>query len=447
MQPIRSTLSRNLGRSLLVATLGTACLAQAQSTTAAPTVADVQKNLDLVWTLTAAILVFFMQAGFALVELGLTRAKNSINIIMKNFLDFCVASVGFFAVGYAFMFGPSLGGWLGWGDFALAGRDLNDGAWTFLIFQTVFAGTAATIVSGAMAERTKFVGYLLYSAAISVLIYPVFGHWAWGGFAPGATTQGWLQQLGYIDFAGSGVVHLVGGSAALAGIIVVKAREGRFGKDGKPRLIVGHNMPLAALGVFILWFCWFGFNAGSTVAGTAAIGRIAVNTNLAACIGALAAMTYVWKLHGRPDIGVTLNGALGGLVAITAGCHTVSAPSALAIGAIAGVLTAYVGDLLEKLRLDDAVGAVPVHFANGIWGVLAVAIFNENGFSLKLLGVQALGAATGATFSFVGCYLIFRLIEKTVGLRATRIEQEEGLDFHEHAASAYPDFSTSEQRL
>ena len=428
---------------LLAALPAVALAAETPAPTAeanAAAIESVQINLNMVWTLVAAILVFFMQAGFALVELGLTRAKNSINIIMKNFLDFAAASIGFFLVGYAVMFGPSLGGVIGWGDFAMAGIDSNDQQWTLLIFQTVFAGTAATIVSGAMAERTKFIGYIVYSLFISILVYPVFGHWAWG-------EGGWLKALGYHDFAGSGVVHLVGGAAALAGIMVVKAREGRFGKDGKPRLIVGHNMPLTALGVFILWFCWFGFNAGSTVTGDLSIGRIAVNTNLAAAAGAIMAMASIWRVHGRPDVGVTLNGALGGLVAITAGCDAVSPLSALAIGAIAGLLTTWSCVLLEKLRLDDAVGAVPVHGVNGYWGVVAVAVFSESGFNAGFLGVQFLGATVAALFSFFGALAIFKVIDATVGLRASRLEQEEGLDFHEHAASAYPDFSTSEQRL
>jgi Amt family ammonium transporter len=438
--------TRFLQRALpLLATAGLASAAMAQSETADPEVVAttaemVQINLNVVWTLAAAILVFFMQAGFALVELGFTRAKNSINIIMKNFMDFCVASVGFFVIGYAVMFGDSIGGILGANGFMLLGEPADSEKWAFLIFQTVFAGTAATIVAGAMAERTKFVGYIIFSALISIVVYPVFGHWAWN-------ENGWLGGLGFHDFAGSGVVHMVGGAAALAGIIVVGARQGRFGRDGRPRLIVGHNMPLAALGVFILWFAWFGFNAGSTTEGIKEIGRIAVNTNLAAAVGAITAMVSIWRVHGRPDIGVTLNGALGGLVGITAGCDTVTAPSAMAVGAIAGILTTWSSVLMEKRQLDDAVGAVPVHFVNGIWGLVAVAIFNENGFSLGSLGVQVLGAVVGAGFAFGTCYAIFRVINATIGLRATKLEQEEGLDFHEHAASAYPDFNTSEQRL
>ncbi len=424
--------------------------------TAAPAAADsdavatIQLNINAVWITMAAALVFFMQAGFCLVELGLTRAKNAINICMKNFLDFCAGTVCFLFLGFALMFGESASGWIGLGPFWISDRPGTDSFWAFWFFQAVFAATAATIISGAMAERTKFVGYLVFTVIMTAVIYPIAGHWAWGSFGGGfgyGGTKGWLETLGYVDFAGSSVVHGIGGAAALAGILVLGPRIGRFREDGSPNIIAGHNLPLAALGTFILWFGWYGFNAGSTLIGDGAIGRIAVNTTLAPAAGALAAMVAVWITQGRPDLGATLNGALGGLVGITANCHCVSPASAVLIGLVAGVIATLGTMMLERLWVDDAVGAVPVHLFCGWWGILAVALFNEKGFSPEALAVQALGVASITGFSFIVALTSFKLIDMLVGLRASDDEQDLGLDFTEHSGSAYADFVTSEQEV
>lgn len=408
----------------------------------------VQVNVNVVWMVISGALVFMMQAGFAMVELGFARAKNSINIIMKNFLDFCISALVFMFLGFGLMFGKSAGGWIGTDSFWLANHAANDSMWAFWFFQVVFAGTACTIVSGAMAERTKFVGYLVYAGLLAGLVYPLGGHWAWGSFGGGfgvGGEKGWLEAMGFVDFAGSTVVHGCGGACALAGILVVGARHGRFAKDGTPRLIAGHNIPLAALGVFILWFGWFGFNAGSTLIGDGAIGRIVVNTTIAPASGALAAMISMWFVQGRPDVGITLNGALGGLVGITACCANISPASALVVGLIAGIITTVATIALERMQIDDAVGAVPVHLVNGWWGTLSVALFNQDGFDAQKLGVQALGTFSITLTSFVICFGIFKTVDMLVGLRATDNEQIDGLDFSEHAANAYPDFQTTEQ--
>ncbi|GMR04486.1 MAG: ammonium transporter [Thermodesulfobacteriota bacterium] len=402
------------------------------------TAAEVQKNLDFVWTLVAAFLVFLMQAGFAMVETGFTRAKNAINIMMKNLMDFSVGSLAFWAVGFGLMFGASNGlfGTTGFffSDFA---SDKDPWLFAFWMFQVVFCATAATIVSGAMAERTKYVSYLIYSAVVSAVIYPVFGSWAWGSLYKGA---GWLEALGFIDFAGSTVVHSIGGWAALAGAIVLGPRIGKYGPDGKPRAIPGHNLTLAALGVFILWFGWFGFNPGSTTTGTVGIARIAVNTNLAAAAGSVLAMFTSWVIFKKADIGMTLNGALAGLVAITAGCANVSPTSAVIIGAIAGVLVFFSVLFFDRVGVDDPVGAISVHGVCGAWGTLAVGIFIESGFTMRQLGVQALGVGVAFVWTFVAAFILFKIIKATVGLRVTPEEEKEGLDLGEHGGNAYPDF-------
>ncbi|MCX6857622.1 MAG: ammonium transporter [Verrucomicrobia bacterium] len=408
----------------------------------------VQMNVNYIWMILTGALVFVMQAGFAMVELGFARAKNSINIIMKNFLDFCISAIVFLFLGFGLMFGTSLGGWIGIDSFWISDRAGDDKLWCFWFFQVVFAGTACTIVSGAMAERTKFVGYLVYAALLAAIVYPIGGHWAWGSFGGAygvGGSKGWLEALGFVDFAGSTVVHGCGGACALAGILVVGARHGRFGKDGSPRLIAGHNIPIAALGVFLLWFGWFGFNAGSTLIANASIGRIAVNTTIAPAAAALAAMISMWFVQGRPDVGITLNGSLGGAVGVTACCANISPASALIVGLIAGIITTVATIALERLKIDDAVGAVPVHLCNGWWGTLCVALFDEKAFSAHKLGVQALGTFSVTLTSFVICFGIFKLVDLTVGLRATDEEQVDGLDFSEHAANAYPDFQTTEQ--
>jgi Amt family ammonium transporter len=408
----------------------------------------VQMNLNYVWMVATGALVFVMQAGFAMVELGFARAKNSINIIMKNFLDFCISAIVFLFVGFGLMFGTSAGGWIGSDSFWISNHAADDKMWAFWFFQVVFAGTSCTIVSGAMAERTKFVGYLIYAALLAGIVYPIGGHWAWGSFGGAfgvGGEKGWLEALGFVDFAGSTVVHGCGGACALAGILVVGARHGRFAKDGTPRLIAGHNIPLAALGVFILWFGWLGFNAGSTLIGNGTIGRIAVNTTIAPAAAALSAMISMWFVQGRPDVGITLNGSLGGAVGVTACCANISPASAFIVGLIAGIITTVATIALERMQIDDAVGAVPVHLANGWWGTLSVALFNMDGFDAHKLGVQALGTFSVTLTAFTICFVIFKLVDKLVGLRATDNEQIDGLDFAEHAANAYPDFQTTEQ--
>ncbi len=403
-----------------------------------------QNNINIIWTCVAAFLVFFMQAGFAMVESGFTRAKNTINIMMKNLMDFSIGSVAFFLLGFGLMFGVT-NGFFGTTQFALAGNDVagKDWNWTFLIFQTVFAATAATIVSGAMAERTKFSGYLIYSVFISAFIYPIFGSWVWGSLLEGG---GWLEGLGFTDFAGSTVVHSVGGWLALAGAIVLGPRIGKYSPDGRAHAIPGHNIALAALGVFILWFGWFGFNPGSTTFGDGDIGRIAVTTNLAAAAGAIAAMFTSWIISKKPDGSMMLNGALAGLVAITAGCANVSPVSSIIIGLVAGmivVLSVFFFD--NVLKIDDPVGAVSVHGVNGAWGTLAVGLFATDGGlffggGAKLLGVQFLGVVTAFAWAFGLGMILFTAVKHTIGLRVSEEEELRGLDIGEHGMEAYSGF-------
>ncbi|MEM6820796.1 MAG: ammonium transporter [Verrucomicrobiota bacterium] len=415
-------------------------------------------NSTLYWVVVAGILIFFMQAGFCLLELGFSRSKNCLNIVMKNLLDICISTVFFYLVGFGLMFGPSIAGFVGEGPFVpnktsvIYGQtmDSTSPAWTFWFFQAMFVGTAVTIASGAMAERTKFIGYLVYCVLISAILYPIIGHWCWNGtvgeaFLGSSDSAGWLAKMGFEDFAGSTVVHTVGGACALAGILVVGPRCGRFLPDGSSRLIVGHNIPLAALGTFILWFGWYGFNGGAAMIADTTIGRILVATTLAAAMGATSSSISMWIHLGRPDPAIAYNGCLGGLVSVTACCHVVQPGHALLIGTIAGLISTYGSIAEEKLKIDDVVGAIPVHLLNGIWGTLCVAIFNESGFDLKMVYVQALGALVCAGTAFIGAYLIFTVIDITVGLRVPDIEQQEGLDFHEHCASAYPEFQVAEQ--
>jgi len=402
----------------------------------------VQSHADYVWTLVAAALVFFMQAGFAMVETGFTRAKNAVNIMMKNLMDFAMGSLAFWAIGFGIMFGTSSTGWFGTSGFFLSDFKVGGDPWVlaFWMFQVVFAATAATIVSGAMAERTKFSGYLIYSAVVSAVIYPIFGSWAWGGLYKG---QGWLEGLGFIDFAGSTVVHSVGGWAALAGAIVLGPRMGKYMQDGKIKPILGHNMPLAALGVFILWLGWFGFNPGSTTAANKDIAMIFVNTNLAAAAGCLLAMATSWIKFGKPEIGMSLNGALAGLVAITSPCASVTPLSAVIIGAAAGVIVVLAVLFFDRIRIDDPVGAISVHGVCGAWGTLAAGIFNIGGTSAKIIGVQLLGISACFLWVFPTAFILFKLIDKTVGLRVSPEEELEGLDIAEHGGNAYPDFEVA----
>ena len=402
----------------------------------------VQSHADYVWTLIAAALVFFMQAGFALVECGFTRAKNAINIMMKNLMDFSMGSLAFWAVGFGIMFGATKTGWFGTSGFFLSDFKVGGDPWVlaFWMFQVVFCATAATIVSGAMAERTKFIGYLMYSIVISAIIYPVFGSWAWGSLFNG---NGWLEGLEFIDFAGSTVVHSVGGWAALAGAIVLGPRMGKYAKDGSIKPILGHNIPLAALGVFILWIGWFGFNPGSTTAANKDIAMIFVNTNLAAAAGAVLAMFTSWIKFGKPEISMSLNGALAGLVAITSPCATVTPMSAVIIGAAAGVIVVLSVLFFDRIRVDDPVGAISVHGVCGAWGTLAAGIFNIGGTSGKIIGVQLLGMGACFVWTFSMAFVMFKLIEKTIGLRVSAEEELEGLDLSEHGGNAYPDFDVT----
>ena len=379
-----------------------------------------------------------------MVESGFTQAKNTINIMMKNLMDFSIGSLSFFIIGFGLMFGVT-NGLFGTSHFALAGMDVTgkDWNWTFLIFQTVFAGTAATIVSGAMAERTKFVGYLAYSVFICAFIYPIFGSWAWGSLLDGG---GWLENLGFNDFAGSTVVHSVGGWLALAGAIVLGPRIGKYGPDGKARAIPGHNIAIAALGVFILWFGWFGFNPGSTTFGDGNIGRIAVTTNLAAAAGAIAAMLTSWIVEKKPDGSMMLNGALAGLVGITAGCASVSPFGSIAIGLGAGTLVVLSVIFIDRiLKVDDPVGAVSVHGVCGAFGTLAVGLFAVDGGlfyggGFKLLGVQTLGVITAFAWAFGLGLFLFNFIKVTIGLRVSEEEELRGLDIGEHGMEAYNGF-------
>ncbi len=403
----------------------------------------VQDHANFLWTLVAAALVFFMQAGFALVETGFTRAKSAVNIMMKNLMDFSMGSLAFFAVGFGLMFGATTTGWFGTTDFFLSGWAGPDGdPWilAFWMFQCVFAGTAATIVSGAMAERTKFTSYLIYSVFLCAFIYPVFGSWAWGSLLNGS---GWLEGFGFIDFAGSTVVHSVGGWAALAGAIVLGPRIGKYGPKGEVRAIPGHNIPLAALGVFILWLGWFGFNPGSTTTADKSIAMIFVNTNLAACAGAILAMVTSWIMFKKPDIGMSLNGALAGLVGITAGCANVTPVSSIIIGAIAGILVVLSVVAIDKMHIDDPVGAVSVHGVCGAWGTLAAGLFNIGGTSTKIIGVQLLGIGSAFLWAFGVAFILFKVVDMTVGLRVSEEEEMIGVDISEHGAHAYNDFQVT----
>lgn len=412
-------------------------------------IANLQLNMNIVWTCVAAFLVFFMQAGFAMVETGFTRAKNACNIMMKNAMDFCISSLMFFLVGFAFMFGAG-NSFIGLNGFAAGDFPANSLGWTFWIFQCVFAGTAATIVSGAMAERTKFIGYIICSLAISLFIYPIAGHWAWGNFydgVSGGASTGWLQSRGFIDFAGSTVVHSCGGWVALAGAIALGPRVGKYGPDGKSKAFPGHNIPLAALGVFILWFGWFGFNPGSTTAANKDIGYIAMTTNLAAAAGGVAAMICSWFRFKKPDVSMTLNGVLAGLVAITAGCNDVTMVGSLVIGACAGVLVVVAVEFVDKvLRIDDPVGAVSVHGVCGAFGTLALSFFLKPDAAGKArlwsdqLPVQAMGAGAMLVWAFVCGTVVFFIIKKTIGLRVSKDEEVRGLDIEEHGNEAYPGF-------
>jgi Amt family ammonium transporter len=394
--------------------------------------ATIIQSVDSLWILIAGILVMFMQPGFMLVETGFTRSKNSVNIVMKNFMDFSVGAITYWAFGFALAYGgTTLGGFLAYGNFFLEGDS------TTYFFQVVFAATAATIVSGAVAERTKFSAYLLFQPFICGVIYPIVTHWVWSG-------QGWLGDLGFVDFAGSGVVHMVGGFAALAAVQVVGPRIGKFDDNGSPLPLPGSSMVAGALGVFILWFGWYGFNVGSALAAIDVdLAAIAVTTTLSASAASIAAM-YTSMISGKPDVSMTLNGALAGLVGITAGCANVNNLGAVIIGAISGVLVVYSIKFIEKKGLDDAVGAISVHGICGAWGVLAVALFDTTdgvvygGTSLlvpQIIGILAIGS-----WAYLTSFAVLKAIDSGLGLRVTPEEEIAGLDASEHGTTAYGDF-------
>ena len=406
-------------------------------------------SADVTWTLVAAFMVFFMQAGFALCEAGLTRAKNTGNILMKNMMDFCIGTPCYWIVGFGIMFGGTGALIGGFDPFIRGSYDFGTlTLWVYVVFQTVFCATAATIVSGSMAERTKFSAYCVYSAAISLIVYPISGHWIWGG--------GWLSQLGFHDFAGSTAVHFVGGLTACLGAWMLGPRIGKYGKDGKARAIPGHNLTAMALGVFILWFCWFGFNGGSTVSMTGddtmvSAGLICFNTNMAAALATCAALITTWVRYGKPDVSLTFNGALAGLVAITAGCDMVDPYGAAIIGIVAGVLCVFSVEFFDNIaKIDDPVGAVSVHCVNGAWGTLATGLFSTSqglfyGHGFTFFGTQVLGLLSVAVWVLVAMFIIFTLIKKTIGLRVSEKEEIDGLDIHEHGlASAYAGFAIND---
>ena len=402
--------------------------------------------LDTLWVLLATFLVFFMQAGFSMVEVGLVRAKNAGNVLMKNLLVFCMASLAYYIFGYAIMFGGTgaLFGTKGW---FLSGAESYGSLplYAFWMFHMAFCGATTTLTAGGMAERMKFPAYLIYSFLFAAFVYPIIGHWAWGG--------GWLSNLNFHDFAGSAVVHTGGGTAVLIGTMILKPRAGKFNEDGSPNFIPGHNIPLVSLGVFVLWFGWFGFNPGSAlgISDTELVSRIVINTMLAAATGVITAMITAWAKFGKPDLTLTLNGALAGLVAITAPCAVVSPGAAIYIGGIAGVLCVFGVRWLDRLRIDDPIGAIAVHWLNGIWGTLAVGLFCQTalgapregllyGGGFMQLGIQALGNLTIAVFVMAAMALVFKTIDAMIGLRVSEEEELRGLDIGEHGMESYSGF-------
>ncbi|OMP31505.1 ammonium transporter [Mangrovimonas sp. DI 80] len=400
-------------------------------------ITEINGVLDIFWILVAGIFVFFMQAGFTLVEAGFTRSKNTINIVMKNLMDLCIGSLGFWAIGYTIMYGDSIGKFIGSPSlFYNEPGDMHN-----LFFQTVFCATAATIVSGAVAERTKFSTYIIFSLIMTTIIYPISGHWVWQG-------DGWLTELGFIDFAGSTVVHSVGGWAGLVAAALIGPRIGKY-TGGKSNAILGHNMMYGALGVFILWLGWFGFNPGSELAisgGSANnVANIVITTNLAAAAGAVTALILTWVKYGKPDLSMTLNGALAGLVGITAGCAAVSPVGAALIGAISGFTVVVSIAVIDKnLKIDDPVGAISVHGVVGALGTLLVGVFATDGGlfyggGFKQLGVQAIGVFSIGAWAIVATFIVLFILKKTIGLRVPEQDEIKGLDITEHGMNAYND--------
>lgn len=412
--------------------------------------------VDTLWVFLAAVLVFFMNLGFASLEAGMARSKNTVNILSKNFIVFAVSSLGFMLLGWGLMFGgdnPFLGTQhlfiLGESDLSFYDGTLTSNVpfWGKFFFQLVFCGTAATIVSGAVAERIKYITFIVFSFVLTLVIYPIVGHWVWGG--------GWLADLGFLDFAGDTVVHSLGGWAALAGAIVLGPRIGKYDRDGKPRAIPGHNMSLAVIGLFVLWLGWFGFNPGSTMSfqNPADVMHILMTTNTSAIAAVLTATAASWLLLGKPDLGMTINGCLAGLVAITGGCAYISIGNSLLIGAVAGVLVVFAVLFFDRAKVDDPVGATSVHLCCGVFGTLCVGLFAQEGVTTLstrnglfygggagLLGTQLLGIAAVGAFVFAASLVLWWVLKKTMGIRVTREEEIAGLDIGEHGNHAYPDF-------
>ncbi|MEW6089036.1 MAG: ammonium transporter [bacterium] len=430
---------------------------QADPSGAATLEQNTQAPVDYVWILVCGFLVFFMQAGFAMVEAGFCRAKNATNLMAKNTIDFVIASLFFMAFGFAIMMGQDYNGLIGTTGWFLRGSNYDVGRYLMFFWQLVFAGTAATIVSGAVAERLKFKAYFMYSIIVTAIIYPIYGHWVWGG--------GWLSKLsfgaGHVDFAGSGVVHTVGGFVGLAGAIVLGPRFGKFSKNGESKAIPGHSITLAALGTFILWFGWFGFNPGSTFsAHQLRITVVAVNTNMAAAAGAAVALLIVFMKTKKWDVGMMLNGCLAGLVAVTAPCAWIEAWAAVVIGGIAGLLVVLSVYFWESRGVDDPVGAVSVHAVNGVWGLISVGLFADGTYGLCTtsgplvqglfygggfgqLIAQIIGVITCVIWAFGLGYISFKLMDKKFGIRVSPEEELSGLDIPEHGTPAYPDFYTN----
>ncbi|MCL6477724.1 MAG: ammonium transporter [Peptococcaceae bacterium] len=403
-------------------------------------VSSLASGIDTVWVLLCAALVFFMEAGFAFLEAGFIRAKNSLNIVMKVFTDSTLGMLGYWAVGFAIMFGLDRAGIIGSSGFFLGGDlshiQLRAPVYAYWIFQAAFAMAVASIVSGAVAERMKFKTYMIYTVLVTGLIYPVSGHWVWG-------SGGWLANLGMLDFAGSAVVHAVGGWSALAAVMVLGPRTGKYNEDGSVNVLPAHNMHLAFLGTFILWFGWFGFNPGSSLSGLDMnIARIALTTNLAAAAGGTAGAVFTMLRWGKPDPSMAMNGALAGLAAITAGTAYVSPAAAVFIGLVAGVLVVLAVGYFDRIKADDPVGAIAVHGVNGTWGALAVGFFAEQGGLLygggfKLIAVQAVGVISVSLWAFGTTFLILSLLKKVTGIRVSPQEEAEGLDINEHGIPAY----------
>ncbi|WP_228054071.1 ammonium transporter [Nodosilinea sp. LEGE 07298] len=435
---------------VILATWGVAAQAQDELTTA-----DLQTTLDNIWVLIAAFLVIFMNAGFGMLETGFCRQKNAVNVLTKNLIVFALATLSFWFIGFSLMFGASGNGWVGWGSFFLGGPaevyglDSTAGLSkdTFFLFQAAFAGTAATIVSGAVAERIKLVDFIIFSVLLTAIAYPITGHWLWGG--------GWLAELGFHDFAGSTIVHSVGGWAALMGAAFLGPRMGKYTSEGQVSALPGHNLSIATLGCLILWLGWFGFNPGSQLAADLAVPYIAVTTNLAAAAGGVAATATSWALSGKPDLSMTINGILAGLVGVTAGCYVVGYAGAFWIGLVAGILVVFSVGFFDSIKIDDPVGATSVHLVCGIWGTLAVGLFaNPNNFTqggegiaglfygggIAQLGAQILGVLSIGLFTVVLSSIFWLILKSVLGLRVSAEEEMKGLDIGEHGMEAYSGF-------